>query len=247
MRLLGLDIETTGLDFRTAHATEIAWIIKDVGDPKPLVAETFFIAPPEDFFEVPPDIEALTKITMKHLQLGRPLRFVLSLLKSRLDEFGVDAVVAHNGEGFDKPFLQTKVEAWPDDASIQDIFKCQWVDSSVDCIYPPGCRYSNLLYVAAYFGFVNPFPHSALFDVATMLRVVDQFDFDQVLQRARTPWIFVQAEVAYDKKDLAKARRYVWEKFGDRVFPKTWVKRIKESELEKERAEAGFPVLRCDV
>ncbi len=247
MRIAGIDIETTGLDFRKDHVTEVAWIIKDVGDPKPMAMRTHFILPPEDFFGLTPEIEQLTKIQMKHLKTGIGLRHVLAQFAEDLNYFAVDAICGHNGEGFDKPFLFGKAEAWPDDASIQSIFSKQWVDSAVDCVYPSDCRYTNLMYVAAYFGILNFFPHSALFDVATMLRVLDQFDFGKVLERAKTPWVYVQAEVSFADKDKAKARRYVWEKHGDRVFPKTWIKRIKESELEKERAEAGFPVLRCDI
>lgn len=241
----GLDIETTGLSHETDHVTELAWIIREVGNPKDFVMQTRFVEIPNDHV-ISDEITRLTKITSRHLAGARDLQAVVGEMCTDMDRYGVKHIVAHNGEGFDKPFLLAQL------AKVNHGFatafhymlanKMQWIDTAVDCVYPEFCRYTNLMYVAAHFGFVNPFPHSALFDVATMMRVLEHFDFAEVEKRAREPWVFVKAQVTFDEKDLAKARRYYWENFGDRKFPKTWVKRIKESDVAKEQAEAGFPV-----
>lgn len=241
-RVCGLDIETTGLSFQDDHITEIAWVIKDTGDSKPLAAKTFFVLPPENLF-ISPEIEQLTKIKMKHLQTGYPLEQVLSWLALDITVHAPDFIVAHNGENFDKPFLQAKA-ALMGEAVLDPIFGRQWLDTSVDVVYPPDCRYTNLMYVAAYYGFINPFPHAALFDTMTMLKVLDQQDILAAATRAASPWVVVKANVSYDDRDKAKARRYWWETIGNDKYPKQWVKKIKELDLAKEIAEAPFPVIR---
>ncbi len=249
MRVCGLDIETTGLDHSTDHVTEIAWVIKDTGDPKPLVTRSHFVLPPDGAGDdyITPEIAKLTKISMAHVRSGLPLHDILLELADDMNHFCVQSLVAHNGEGFDKPFLQAKLGQMKTDLQVPLAWlfdEVQWLDTSVDCVYPDDCRYTNLLYVAAYFGILNPFPHAALFDVMTMLKVLEKFDVKAVAERAKIPWIFVKAAVSYDERQLAKERRYYWETFGAKSFPKTWVKRIKECDLEKETAEAPFKVVK---
>jgi DNA polymerase III subunit epsilon len=246
-RVCGIDIETTGLDHANDHVTEIAWVIKDIGDPKPLEVQSHFVLPPDGMLDsseyLKPNIQQLTKIKMTHLQNGKSLEDIFRWLSDALHTHDVDFVVAHNGENFDKPFLQAKAQDFSPE-QVTKVFTRPWLDTSVDCVYPEDCRYTNLMYVAAYFGFINPFPHSALFDVMTMLKVLEQFDVLKVSERAKHPWVVVKAQVDYDRRELAKARRYYWETFGAEKYPKQWVKKIKECDLEKERTEAPFEVVK---
>ncbi len=243
MRLCGIDIETTGLDHANDHVTEIAWVIKEVGDPKPLVAKTHFVLPPENMWDSPdyikPNIEQLTKIKMKHVMAGIPLDIVLHKLHMDCAAQGVTYVMAHNGEGFDRPFLRAKAAQMKCDFWVDTL---PWIDTSVDIVYPEDCRHTNLLYVSAYHGFLNFQPHSALFDVMTMFKVAEHYDMEAVAARAAIPWLVVQACVSFADKDLAKARRYYWQTLGDKTYDRKWVKRVKECDLEKERAECGFPI-----
>lgn len=252
MRICGLDIETTGFDHKNDHVTEIAWVIKDHGDDKPLVMKSYFVLPPPELWDsaeyIKPTITQLTKIEMRHVMAGRPLGEVLVELALDMHSNACVTVSAHNGEGFDKPFLSAKVDQLGNSFPVtvrETLFdKTLWLDTSVDVVYPEFCRQTNLLYLCAYHGFLNPFPHAALFDVMAMLKVLDNYPIDPVADRARSPWCFVQADVGYENRHLAKERRYYWETFGTKTFPKTWVKRIKEVDLEKERAGAPFKVHR---
>ncbi len=252
-RILGIDIETTGLDPKVDHITEIAWVVKEVGDPKPLVMRTHFVLPGEDFFKsqnyISPSIEMLTKIKMRHLLAGEYLETILNALFNDLLRYRVTHIVAHNGVNFDAPFITAKAKLIPS-SNIKDFIEAfanqSWIDTATDLVYPEDCRHTNLMYVAAYFGFVNPFPHSALFDVATMLKVLDQFPFEQVAARARLPWVTLKAHVSFEDRDLAKKRRYSWEVLGGKSYKKTWVKRVKECDVEKEVEEAGFAVSRIE-
>jgi DNA polymerase III epsilon subunit-like protein len=247
MRVLGLDIESTGLDPKNDHVTELAWVVKDVGDPKPLVLRSYFILPPLGMWDstdyIKPTVEKLTKIKMSHLLTGLPFPAVFGELARDAEKHNVDYIVAQNGNLFDKPFLERKAA----ENSMGDacrVFDMPWLDTSTDVVYPDDCRYTNLTYLAAYHGFVSPFPHAALFDVMTMLRVLEHYDVAEVAKRAASPWLVVKADVNYDNRQLAKERRYSWETVADKTFPKSWVKRIKELDHEKEVAEAPFKVVR---
>jgi DNA polymerase III epsilon subunit-like protein len=59
---------------------------------------------------------------------------------------------------------------------------------------------------------------------------------EKMYEYQQIPWVVVKAFVTFDQKDLAKAQGYSWERVHglDRVFQKTWCKRIKQTELEKE-------------
>ena len=245
MRVCGLDIETTGLEHSKDHVTELGWVIKDIGDPKPLVMKSRFCELP-DGVVLTDEIRNLTKITPEHCAHGAPFFTNMSQLCADLERFKVDYIVAHNGENFDKPFLQARAQMLPGatPALFTELFDRPWLDTKEDCVYPPDCFYSNLMYVAAYFGFLNPFPHAALFDAMTTLKVLEQFDVAQVVERARHPWVVVKALTSYEERHLAKARRYFWETLGTKTYPKQWIKKVKECDLEKEIAEAPFKVVK---
>lgn len=243
MRILGIDCETSGLSPKDDHLTEIAWVIKDHGDPKPLVMRSCFVEN-TPAIKLSAEIQDLTKITPKHLELGIALEEILISLADDIILNEVDLIAAHNGEDFDKPFLLTKSKEIDKDPFPRwsRVFDTQWVDTAFDIIYPPTCKYNNLMYVAAYHGFISPFPHAALFDVMTMLKVLDGYDITKVEARAKSPWVIVQALVSFDDRQQAKDRRYSWETIGDKTFPKKWVRKTKELDLGQEVEKAPFKI-----
>jgi hypothetical protein len=85
-----------------------------------------------------------------------------------------------------------------------------------------------------------------VFDVLTMCRVLSNYDFNQVVEYSKIPFITVRAMVEYADRQLAKDQRYTWEKLGDRTFQKSWVKRIKENKFEDEKKICKFPVVRIE-
>jgi DNA polymerase-3 subunit epsilon len=248
MRVCGFDIETTGLDFEKDRVTEFAWIIKDIGDPKFMCAQTFFIY--DEAFQPPFSDEnsALTKITSKHVK-GRstPLADALYRFEADLRGLDVEALVGHYAFNFDRPFLASKIKKQLPELSdgLSNFSLLQTlplIDTRDDIEYPANFKSRSLTHVAAELGFLNPFPHSALFDVATCLKVLECFDVEKVFARSKEPWVIIRAMVSYDDRELAKVRRYQWEKLGDCQFPKMWVKRVKASEVQKEVSEATFLV-----
>lgn len=242
MRLLGIDIETTGLDFKTDYITEIGWVLIDTDHQKPLLVESHMIWEPifEEMEELPEIIVELTGITKEMLkEFGKPFWTVANNLRAVINSYDVKYMVAHNGNAFDKPFLESMIKRH----GKEPLFATPWLDTSEDIVFPKRIRHKNLMSLAAEHGFLNPFPHAAVFDVMAMLKVLRHYDIDEVLARHKEPWIVVRAMVDYDRREEAKTLGYFWQQAGDKVYEKCWVKRIKQSELEEESKKATFKLV----
>jgi DNA polymerase-3 subunit epsilon len=242
VRLLGIDIETTGLDFETDYITEIGWVLVDTSHAKPLLVESHMVWDKAfyEWDEMPEIIVELTGITKAMLaEFGQPFLEVMQRLQSTIKLYNVEYIVAHNGLGFDKPFIQAMLKRHGKDPSMQT----PWLDTKEDVPYPKKMRQRNLTNLAAEHGFLNPFPHAAVFDVMAMLKVLGHYDIEEVLEYRNAPWVIVRAMVDYNRREEAKSRGYGWQEAGGKKFDKCWVKRIKEAELEKEQSEAPFKVV----
>ena len=79
----------------------------------------------------------------------------------------------------------------------------------------------------------------------TMLKVLEQYDIDKVIARAKEPWAIIRAMVSYDDRDKAKAVRFNWEDCGHSIkFPKCWVKKVKVSDIGFEQQRVDFEIKR---
>jgi DNA polymerase-3 subunit epsilon len=233
--ICGLDLETTGLNIQDDHMIELAWVIARMtssGSLRVLSARSILVEPygmpPE---AITPEITAINGIERDDVMaFGRPETFLEAFAKD-LEFHGVEYLCAHNGENFDKPFLARYVPG---------VLKFPWIDTKADIVYPDR-KSTSLFYAGADTGFLNPFPHVALGDVLSMLKVLEHYGVEKAVARSKEPWVTVRACVTYDERELAKARRYMWEDCGDgKKWPKCWVKRMKQAEYAKETAEAGF-------
>lgn len=230
MTILGLDFETTGLDFTTDRITEIGAVLWDTEAGKPLVLFNHLVkhddAPP-----ITDEITALTGITQAMIDAyGAHIEKLIPALLNLIAKAG--AIVAHNGTGFDRPMLEAQMKrlnrAMPDTL---------WIDTSTDVPYPPQIKTRKLVHLAAEHGFLNPFAHRALFDVLTMLTILQRYDVAAVLETAKLPNLTVIALVSYDDREKARARGYRWH--GE---TKTWRKTIKANHLDAEHPHGEFAI-----
>lgn len=249
-RLLAIDIETTGLNWFKDKILEIGWIIKDWRMPKHLATGSYFVKEPrQDVFTVTKEITKLTGVTEAVWKAyADDLTIVAGRIAGDIDRFGVDYIVAHNGGDFDKPFIAEVFKRSAIDGS--KLFALPWLDTRTDIQYPDSFGSRSLISIAANLGFLNPFPHSALFDAAACLKVIDHYELPDIIERAASKWVFIEAIVTFDQRQKAKDARYSWEKIGDKYnFPKKWVKRVKEIDLEDEaelaqKLEFSFSVMK---
>jgi len=235
--ICGIDIETTGLDPEKHEVTEIGYVIKRVGEHKPYCQRADFIYHGHAL-EISKENHAITGITNEHIENGISLEKWYAQFLENISHWGVEYLVAHNGKNFDRPFLEKRLDRWS--VTHQWFSDVHMIDTRTDLNH--GFGSNKLSYVACELGFVNPFPHDALSDVSTMLKVLAHFDFKTVLARSKSKDVYIRAHCGYETKEIAKEAGFRWQTVNYITFPKMWVKCIKESELEELRANCNFKI-----
>lgn len=233
MLILGLDFETTWttpVNPCIARPIEVGAVLYDAEARKPVIMQSDFIHS-EDLPPSPEELVKLTGITDDdRVNYGDNSETVFKKLNTLLRL--ADYVLAHNGLEFDKVIYEKECER----LSLEPVEKW-WLDSKTDLPLPDTIKTSKLTYLAAEHGFANPFSHRALFDVLTMIKICEHYDFKEIVALSKEPNFKLIASVSYHDRQLAKDRGYYWD--GEN---KQWTKVVKESRLEVEKAELKFPV-----
>ena len=234
--LLGIDVETTGLDAEKDRITEIAWAIFDTDNwKKPLECAHFYV---QTGTPVPPEIVELTGITDELLEkYGTPEAYAADELATALAGYHVDFMVAQNAP-FDRGFIRALFAR-----TEHTLEKDYWIDTKVDIEYPKHVRARNLVGLCAEHGFLNPFPHSALFDVFSMMKLLSMYPIDDVLAYRAEPTVILNALVDFDNKDKAKKCGFSWQEVAGKTFFKKWVKAVKRKHVAEEKAKADFTIV----
>ena len=231
MFFLGLDLETTGLDVKKDRIIEVGLVVYCTIRKKPLAMLSHLIRD-ETIGPLSDEIKEITGIDDWDLkEFGEDPKKVLGIVREFIERF--PNVVAHNGRNFDIPFLYNEYDRF----SLRRPNPFTLIDTSTDVPYPEMVGTRKLGYLAAEHGFLNPFPHRAVTDVLTMLKVVGQYDTSEVIKWALAPNLKVRAVVTYDDRQKAKDLGYRWE-----AGEKLWVKTLKNFQLEAERERADFEV-----
>ena len=231
MFLLGIDLETNA-DPVDEYITEIGAILYDWDTKQPV---KFFseMYRPSSCKPLSSDVVELTGITNEMIrQFGYTLldedddaecggNYGKFLDLSRMF-YCAHYIVAHNGTKFDRPRLENFAKTY-----FMDLHDKPWIDTLTDVEYPKHCVAKNMTYLCGYHGFVNPFPHRAVFDVAAMMKVLANYDIERVIEVSKSPTIVIKASVSYDDRQLAKDAGFYWD--GKRKF---WLKKIKKIHLE---------------
>jgi DNA polymerase III epsilon subunit-like protein len=254
MKILGLDLETQHDDAKTCPITEVGAVLIEIdpdidpGKHKILRQESFcqLVYHPK----YPPQTELiveLTGITDEMLKKdGQEPRVVLPKLIPYLEQ--ADYVMAHY-----KQFDQTVLESVCARIGVP-LGKYEWICSLTDVPWPKKYTCRKLSHLAFEHGMQVDVKslHRAVQDVELMLQLVlGHYHIYDILKYRNTPWAYVQADIPapWTDKGVGKAaaskRGYGWEKAKgteEPVFPKTWVKRLKADQVEKERNEAPFSI-----
>jgi DNA polymerase-3 subunit epsilon len=154
-------------------------------------------------------------------------------------KYGAKAFVAHNGRNFDIPFILDNMKRREDPVT----FSLPIIDSKEDVKYPEMFKQRDLISLAALHGFLNPFPHNALSDVFTMMKVVQGYSFEETFAYAQEPDVCLIADVTFATKEKAKAARFMWQSAGKFNIPGQWIKSVKQSKVDEEMSKHPFRVL----
>ncbi len=203
MLVLGLDLETSGLDKSECDILEFGAALWNVKEKRPIYLFSKFNG---DFkSEIPLEIENLIGLKAAEVRKwGKPLRECLDELSKLIK--AADYIVAHNGTSFDKPFLEHTYK------SIG--FKMpekKWIDTQIDLPFPDSVGTRKLSYLACEHGFMNPFPHRAITDVLTTLKLMAQYDFETIVSIASSPLVQVIAQVSYDERHKPRQAGFRWD------------------------------------
>ncbi len=232
MKIIGIDLETDSLDVKTCKILEIAACIYDTDKKRIMGARCYQFKEEVNNNSEAIQINGLTKeLLFSHgvFDTEKALIEISQMIMS------CGAVCAHNGTNFDKIILDRYFINVIGAAPIMT-----WIDTKTDIEYPKHVKSNSLIPLAAYHGFLNPFPHNALFDVATMLTILSQYDINKVIERAKSPTIKVKIVVSRDLNEVLKERRFRWD-----ATLKIWWKMIKECDLEYENKL--FPYVKLEV
>ncbi|NTS77300.1 3'-5' exonuclease [Catenovulum sp. SM1970] len=229
MYVLGLDLETTGLDIKTNRIIEIGAVVWDTesNTAVTLSNELINISPEK----LTPNIIDLTGIKDNQLQqFGVNEKLALQNLVSLAKQCVY--VVAHNGNNFDKPVLTRALKRHG--LSLDK----PWIDTVHDIPYPGTIKTRKLSYLAAEHHYLNTMPHRAVFDVLTMLNICSHYNWSEILKTAATPTYKVIAKVSYDDRHKAKKAGFRWDKASS-----SWVKNIKKDVLDSADFEFEYDII----
>ena len=230
-RILIVDTETTGLDWRAENIIELAMLSVDVdlhtGQPVGVV-EVY-----EDFEDpgrpIPSEIVKLTGIT-DHDVKGQKLNEVkINAMVER-----ADLIVAHNA-GFDRPFVENRLEVFEHKAWACSFAGINWKAQ--------GLGSAKLEFLCSELGWFYD-AHRAQVDCHALLRVLSSnlktqpddlptSGFLQLLKSAEQARTVVKAFGSpFESKDKLKARGYRWD-----AEAKVWFTAVKSADALEAEAE----------
>ncbi len=231
MRILALDLETTGLmDNEHARVTEVAYAVWDTEFKRIARSKSYLVNCCEDGAEVPLEITELTGITSAILkEHGYTPAFMVEDLMKKIQN--CEVVMARFAE-FDKFFVEKEFKL-----QGETVPERTWLCTMKDVEYPASVTGKHQGHVAADHGFVNPFPHWGIGDVLTMLRIheLGGYGWDEPVKMAQSPMKRLVAKVSFDDRNKAKKEGFQWE-----PDKKQWFKDMRELKLKRDNPVYDF-------
>ena len=230
-RVLLLDTETTGLDWRSERIIELAMLAVDVDVQTGLpVGEVEVFEGFEDpGRSIPPEIVKLTGITNQDVK-GQQLN------EAKINDMvqGADLIVAHNAS-FDRPFVENRLEVFEHKAWACSFAGIDWKMQ--------GMGSAKLEFLCSELGWFYD-AHRAQVDCHALLRVLSAplkykpdatplTGLQQLFKSAQQVRTVVKAYGSpFETKDLLKSRGYRWD-----AEAKVWFTAVKSAEALDVEAE----------
>jgi DNA polymerase III epsilon subunit-like protein len=229
MIIAAFDFETSSLDLNQARVNEVGVLLYTTTHKRVVMAESFIVDNEE---AIPQESTKITHITTKMAStFGLLPKDALSRLQNYFDM--AEMIAGKNIVDYDIPVYKN----WCQREHEEPIDK-PLIDIETDL---PGVENKKLAYMCADAGFLNPFPHAALADAWSTLRLIElQPSFDEIVARSQSPRVWLQALVDFDNNYLAKEKKFFWVPAPH----KAWCKIVKESDVEQFVKECQFNVKR---
>lgn len=241
MIIAAVDTETSGLNTTTDIIHEIGVILYDTEAKAPLRMYDTFIRPAQP---LPAGYVSPTGIKEEWLrQHGVSLPDAFGEIQRICATMDPVILLGHNIQNYDKPLIQTELKRHNIVGHALEDAHC--IDTRLDLPFPQEPTSRRLVHLCAeYADFLNPFEHRALFDALSCIKLLEKFDFEEVLALSKIPNISIRAMTNYEQRQLAKDARFQWDD-----QKKIWHKQIRENAWERElaaAAEKGFVVVKLN-
>jgi DNA polymerase-3 subunit epsilon len=238
------NLELGGVNLAKDRITEIGAVLWDVELKQPVKILSELINEP-DHLPITEEIAELTGITDDMLENWgadrEEIPAILTNLKNMMER--ADYIMAHNGDQYDKPMLGAMFNRFgipmPDKL---------WIDSIRDIEFPKKIKVRALSQLEHAHGFVNPFPHRALSDVFSMLKLAANYDLDRMVTLAKSPLVTIIAKLSSpnwsdpiemkqfnQKKHKISKARFKWNPSN-----KTWTKIVHQVLLDEGKISFDF-------
>lgn len=185
------DLQFSGVDIKTDRVTEIGAVLWDwsAGQPVKILSE---LINEVDHLPISEEVEAITGITDKLLDdwgaKGQEIHLVLEQLKTLMDK--ADYLMAHNGPGYDIPMLRAMFSRYG-----LEMPEKVWIDTMTDIEFPRFMTGRSMALLEHSHGFINPFPHRAVTDVLSMLKIARDYPIERTIALAESPKVTLVANL----------------------------------------------------
>jgi DNA polymerase-3 subunit epsilon len=206
MIVVGLDLETTGLDKAADRPIEVGLTLWSTKYNRSLETHNFLVQ--SDGVPVPPEVTEITGIDQMMADSGKEPSEAYEEVEYFVSR--AQAIVAFNGRRFDIPMMQ----AWA--ARLGKTFPNKFViDPYEDTpaksdAASPGMRPQELITMCAKEGIYYD-AHEAGADVSAMLKLMSKRPFNFVLDRAKSPVVVLQSKQGRNENHLAKQHKFRWQ------------------------------------
>jgi DNA polymerase III alpha subunit (gram-positive type) len=232
MKILFFDLETTGIDPKTANPIELACSVYNVSGKREAGFETKIWSP--EWTDIPDEVVELTGITTDECKRwGVTPEDAFHVFRQFTNS--CDVLCAHNGTRYDYKIL--------DRLGLVETPKVR-VDTRVDIRFTKGISKSRkLIHLCAEHRIPLLAAHTASADVEAMAALFFKYNPLEIIERAKSPLIYIKAGVTRELKDRAKERGYYWDPRKNFMI---WYKQIRECDgtYEKDLAAEHFPIFR---
>jgi DNA polymerase-3 subunit epsilon len=216
-------VESTGLDVNKDEVIEVGAVLWSTGQNKALESVGFLVKAEKAISD---EITSITGITQSAVdafgyESADALNSVIDLMSQ------ADVVIGHNVKRFDERITRSWASRF-----LTELPDKLWADTMTDL---PNVKGEQLVTMAAKHGFVNLFPHSALADCQTVVKLISGYDIEKIIERAKSPTIVVQSHQGRHENDLVKKMQFRWN-----PERKLWFKCVKEMDLEELKKNAAF-------
>ena len=248
--VLGIDLEGVNVDLNQGintdvdRITEIGGMLWDWEAAQPVSFHSYLIDEP-DRPDISEELVELTGITDQMLtNYGVKKNDIPQTLDRLIHDFDrAEYIIAHNGRGYDYPMLNALFQRYN-----KTLPPKIWIDSSSDIEYPRKIKQRSLMALEHYHGFVNPFPHRAITDVMSMLKIASQYNLERMAQLAASPLVELVAEFSPPNwNDLEAVEKFnkiknKVAKSGFRWNPqrKIWSRRVHQLLMDEKKIDFEF-------